>query len=309
MTSPVVMTVNGPISQEDLGTVLPHEHVLIDLTRQVIVGGLLSDVDLMIQELQEFVAAGGTTIVDCTSDAIGRDPAALEAISRRTGLNIVMGCGAYREPFLDNAHIDRSSVQSLADELVFEITHGVGASGIRPGIIGEIGSERFITSCEERVLRAAGRAHLQTGLAITTHSARWPNGLRQLSILGEEGVDARNVVIGHADTIPQSDYHIALCEAGCFVQFDTIRMESDYEVARRVRHVVSVLAAGYGDQLLLSHDVWSPYHLRVSGGGGYTFLMTEFRERLAGAGVSDDDFDRITVANPARALVGAAGTP
>ena len=113
------------------------------------------------------------------------------------------------------------------------------------------------------------------------------------------------MIVGHVDSVPNEEYHDDLLQTGCFVQLDTIRAGVDYEVDRRVGHVVNLLRRGGADQVLLSHDVWSPSHLRAFGGGGFSFLMTEFADRLMAAGVSKDEFEQMTVANPARALSAA----
>ena len=83
-----------------------------------------------------------------------------------------MGSGWYRGAYYPpEARIDRRSVDDLADELVGEATDGVGETGVRPGIIGEIGTDKpWISPAEERVHRAAARAARRTGLAITTHA-------------------------------------------------------------------------------------------------------------------------------------------
>ena len=74
----IIQTVTGPISPDAAGVTMSHEHVLIDgwgvfQTYDFI---LYDDV-LAISELQDLVAAGGRTIVDCTNGGIGRDPAGL----------------------------------------------------------------------------------------------------------------------------------------------------------------------------------------------------------------------------------------
>ena len=51
-----------------------HEHIFIDLTKQVIVAGMLNDPGLMAAELSEFWRLGGRTVVDCTTRTIGREP-------------------------------------------------------------------------------------------------------------------------------------------------------------------------------------------------------------------------------------------
>src|SRR5215475_1005268 len=195
-----VMTVTGPVDAQQLGVVLPHEHVFIDLVSEYRGSGLLNDEHLACEELRALKSAGGCTLVDLTLDEIGRDPAALRRVSEATGLSIVMGCGHYRDPYLDRDWFDRTAVDAIADQIVLDITDGVRGTGVRAGIIGEIGADRlYISAAEERSFRAAARAHLRTGLTISTHAARWPVGLEQLQLLTEEGADPRRVIIGHAD--------------------------------------------------------------------------------------------------------------
>jgi phosphotriesterase-related protein len=298
------MTVTGEIDGSDLGLTLPHEHLIVDLTVQVPFGGLLNEADLAVQELERFAALGGRTVVELSTPAIGRDPVALQWISQNSEVQIVMGCGWYREPYMDRAEVDRSSVQELADALTSEIEHGVGNTGIRPGVIGEIGSERYITAAEERTLRAAAVAADRTGLTVSTHAARWPNGLRQLDLLADHGLDPRRVVIGHCDTVVDVDYHRAIARRGAFVQFDTVRGTDTFETERRVQFVLAMRRAGLLAQVLLSHDVCLADHLAVRGGTGYGFVPGGFLSHLRDAGLGDEEIQQLLVVNPRRALTG-----
>ena len=79
------MTVRGPIPAADLGLTLPHEHLFIDLLREYRGNGLLNDEALAIEEVGRFRDAGGGTIVDCTSEGLGRDPRRCAACPRRPG--------------------------------------------------------------------------------------------------------------------------------------------------------------------------------------------------------------------------------
>jgi predicted metal-dependent phosphotriesterase family hydrolase len=179
-----VMTVRGPIDGDQLGLTLTHEHLLLDLFRVTrIRDQRFRDEPLMIEEAIRFKAAGGGTMVEVTNLGLGRDPAGLRRISEATDLHIVMGSGWYREPFYDHQYIGRRTTRDLADDFVRDIEVG-DESGIRPGIIGEIGADlAWVSPIEERVLRAAARAHLRTGLTITTHAIESPVGLQQLDIL------------------------------------------------------------------------------------------------------------------------------
>jgi predicted metal-dependent phosphotriesterase family hydrolase len=298
------MTVTGPVAASDLGVTLPHEHIFIDLLREYRGDGLLNDGALAISEVAAFRAAGGRTMVDVTSEGLGRAPEALRRVSEATGVRIVMGSGHYREPYLDRGRIDRSSTDELAAEIVEDLEVGVRGSGIRAGIIGEIACDRWLTSAEERAFRAAGRAHRRTGVTITTHAARWPVGLRQLDLLAEEGVDPRRVIVGHCDTVPDPAYHLALARRGAFVQFDTIQGENEYDISVRIGYVRALVAAGFADRILLSQDVCLRSNLRAMGGSGYVYVVTGFRARLLEAGVSAELIRRFLVENPRAALSG-----
>jgi predicted metal-dependent phosphotriesterase family hydrolase len=299
----MVATVNGPVPISDLGFTLPHEHLFANQVREYRGNGLLNDESLAILEIQKLVESGGRTLIDCTIDELGRDPLALQRVSRATGLNIVMGCGHYRDPYLDSNWFDKNSVDAIAELMIRDLNEGVDDTGVRSGIIGEIGADKwFISAAEERSFRAAARAHRATGVTITTHAARWPVGIPQLDLLAEEGVDPRRVIIGHCDMVPTSGYHEALAKRGSWVEFDTIRGESEYDTNLRVEFVVSLVELGFTDHVLISHDLCLRTHMSVVGGCGYDFIIRDFIPRLRNAGLDEETIHRITVENPARAL-------
>jgi predicted metal-dependent phosphotriesterase family hydrolase len=299
------MTVTGPVAAQQLAVVLPHEHVFIDLVSEYRGNGLLNDEHLACEELRTLRAAGGSTLVDLTLDEIGRDPAALRRVSEASGILIVMGCGHYRDPYLDRAWFDRTAVDAIAEGLVRDITEGVSGTGVRAGIIGEIGADRgYISAAEERSFRAAARAHARTGLTINTHAARWPVGTAQLQLLAEEGVDPRRVIVGHTDSVPIPDYHLALVRQGCYVSFDSIGTGSPYDTDRAVDYVLDLVKAGFGAQILLSHDVCLRDHLRAAGGPGYAYLLTDFLPRLTAAGLDPEQVRSFVTDNPRMALTG-----
>jgi len=302
-----VMSVTGAVEASDLGVVLPHEHVFADLVREYRGTGLLNDEHLARQELGLLREAGGQTLVDLTLDEIGRDPAALQRVARAAGVTIIMGCGHYRDPYLNREWFDRHAVDAIADEMVADIEEGVNQTGIRAGIIGEIGADKwYISAAEERSFRAAARAHLRTGLTISTHAARWPVGLEQLRLLGEEGVEPRRVIVGHADTVPIPDYHLALARQGSYVSFDSIGTGTAYDLRRAVDYVLALVRAGFGAQVLLSHDVFLRGHLRADGGPGYGYLLTDFLPLLVDAGLDRQEARSLVTANPVAALTGVA---
>ena len=307
----LAMTVAGPVDPTTLGITLPHEHTAISLWH--IPGRwdyweLTRDEPLIVEELGLFRAAGGGTLVDLTLPGVGRDPARLAGVSRATGLHVVMGCGWYRGAYYPlEARIDARSVDDLADELVREATDGVGESGIRPGIIGEIGTDKpWVSALEERVHRAAARASRRTGLAITTHAVMSDVGLAQLRIFEEEGADPARVVIGHADSYPSLDYFLAIVGRGANVEFDFLGMsftpQERHGEGRIVELLCELLGRGHGERVLLSQDVCHNSQLKRYGGNGYVHLAESFLPRLRAAGASDAEIETLTVANPRRLL-------
>jgi phosphotriesterase-related protein len=306
-----VQTVLGPIDPAELGWVLPHEHTAIALwhiPNRWDYWELRRDEPVIVEELAAFRAAGGGTVVDLTLDGVGRDPAWLADLARATGLHLVMGSGWYRGAhYPAEALIDRRSVGALADGIVRDATDGVGQTGIRSGIIGEIGTDKpWLSAQEERVFRAAARAARETGLAITTHAVQSTVGLDQLDVLEAEGADLSRVVVGHADSNPSLDYHLAIVARGAMIEFDFLGMSftplERHGEGRIVDNLRELLSRGFVDRILLSQDVCHDTQLRRYGGNGYTYLAEAFLPRLRAAGVSDDEIRTITVDNPRRLL-------
>ena len=308
---PGVETVLGRVDPDELGWILPHEHTAIALwhiANRWDYWELRRDEAVIVEELATFVGAGGSAIVDLTLPGVGRDPEWLVRVSRATGLHVIMGSGWYRDAYYPvEALIDRRSVDDLADEIVREATVGVGESGVRAGIIGEIGTDKpWLSAREERVHRAAARAARRTGLSITTHAVQSTVGLDQLSVFEEEGADLSRVVIGHADSNPSLAYHLAIVERGATVEFDFLGMTftplERHGEGRIVESICELLGHGKVGQVLMSQDVCHDSQLTRYGGNGYTYLAETFLPRLRAAGVSEDEIRAMTVDNPRRLL-------
>jgi phosphotriesterase-related protein len=311
------MTVSGPVPADQLGLTLPHEHLFIDTyswpggksgsSALGIIDPLL-DWEAVVAEINDYREAGGGAIVDLSLPAIGRAPEALRRIGETTGVHVVMGCGWYRDSFYPS-DMNYRSTDEIADELVREFEDGVGRTGIRPGVIGEIGVETtFPTAREERVLRASARAHHRTGLAITTHTPIRTSGRAALEVLVQEGVPPERVIIGHADSYPVPEYLVSLLEDGCYVQFDCVvwsyksRADMPLGPEELADLTVDLVGRGYGERLLLSHDVSNRALLKRYGGDGFTCLTDRFLPLLRKSGLDDETIGLITVENPRRAL-------
>ena len=307
--APYVQTVLGPVDPSALGFTLPHEHTAIALWQ--IPGRwdyweLTADEPVITAELGRFREAGGTALVDVTP------PGWLVGLARATGLHLVMSCGWYREAYYPaEVLIDRRSVESLADELVREIEEGIATAGldapVRPGIIGEIGTDKpWLSAQEERVHRAVAQASRRTGLAITTHAVMSDVGLAQLVVFEAEGADPGRVVIGHADSYPSLDHYLEIIRRGANIELDFLGMSftpmERHGEPRVIELLLELLSRGHAGRVLLSQDVCHNQQLRHYEGNGYTYLQETFLPRLRESGVSEAEIEQLTVLNPRRIL-------
>jgi len=302
-----VQTVLGAVAPGDLGFTLPHEHTKCSLwwiENRWDYWELIGDEPRINEELAAYKALGGGTLVDVTPIGIGRDLTRLARLAQATGLHIVAGAGWYRQAYYPaEARIDRRSIDDLADEIVQEFVDGP----VRPGIIGEIGTDKpWVTAQEERVFRAAARAALRTGASVTTHAVQSDVGLAQLAILEDEGLDPARIVIGHCDSHPRIEHWREIVRRGAHVQADFLGMSfTPLERAgepKVVELISTLLSEGFEKQMLLSQDVCHDSQLASYGGNGYTYLQKSFLPRLAAAGVDAATIKTITVENPARLL-------
>ncbi len=272
---------------------------------------LLGDEKTAIAEASLYKRAGGGTIVDATTIGIGRDPLALARIARATGLNVVMGAGYY----VDAVHpegMDTLAEPDIAAQIVADITQGVGDTGVCAGIIGEIGCTWPLTANERKVLRAAASAQRETGAAILIHPGRNEAAPREiLDVLAESGADLGRTIMGHLDrTIADFDTLMDLASSGCYLEWDLFGNESSYyplsdismpSDAQRIDVIAKTVAEGYGERIVVAHDVCSKHRLVRYGGHGYGHIVENIVPRMRQR-LPAQEVDAIVVQNPARVL-------
>ena len=181
----------------------------------------------------------------------------------------------------------------------------MGETGIRPGFIGEIGTERFsISPAQERVFRAAARAHRRTGCPILTHTTHFGElALEQLDLLGEEGVDPRRVIISHLGDRMGISTLLPIAARGAWINVDNLGFSGGYAPLEvRADNVAALCAEGLVDQVMLSNDICLIDQLAEYGGCGYGNVLTNFVPLLRKRGVSAERIQQMLVTNPARAF-------
>ncbi|MEW5991643.1 MAG: aryldialkylphosphatase [Chloroflexota bacterium] len=268
-----------------------------------------------VSELARYAQAGGRSIIDCTLPGIGRDPQAMARISLATGVNVVMGSGYYVEQ-THPASVASMSEDDITQEIIREFTEGVGTSGIRAGSIGEIGSSWPMTDEEAKVFRAAGRAQRELGCALTTHPGRDPDSpLQIIGLLRSVGADLERVVIGHIErTTMDLDAQKRIADVGCYVEFDLFGTEitatfpyQEYGIdmpsdAQRLLAIARLDGDGYGNRILVAHDVGTKHRTRRYGGVGYDHFLRDVVPWMERRGLGPDLVTRLVEDNPRRAF-------
>ena len=314
-----IQTVTGPIASEALGITYMHEHLLCDqrrcradgLRRPRSEGNLmvLDDMEIAVREMREVKSLGADAIVEVTMQAWGRDVARLRQISETTGMKIVATSGFYVE-HCHPAFVSARTINELSNELVGEITKGVGETGIRTGLLKSAISRPVVEGPEEKCARAVARAHLATGATITSHtsgSSRFEIlggniGMLLLDVLESEGVDPHRVIIGHVDENADIRNLERLCHRGAYVQFDVIGKRHWMLDETRADLIAELVRRGHVSHLLLSMDRARKSELKSCGGLGYAYLLTHFIPMLQEAGLSEGTIREMMVDNARRAL-------
>ncbi len=311
-----VTTVLGPMDSADLGFTLPHEH-LIDSSAGIRVSyGELElrdkSFDMACQDFTAAKAGGVDTIVEVSPMDLGRDVELMRDVSRETGVNFICCTGCWLD-------IPRSfwgrTPDFVADLFVREIEVGIDGAGIKAGII-KVATSDPITEHEELMLRASARAHLRTGVPITTHTpAQSRVGERQVRILTEEGVEPQNIYVGHINQTLDPDYHRELGRLGVWLGWDINNPYGRPHLPpweQRAQYLKDRLDEGLGDSLMLSHD-WNVVLSRIGTPGfpgrednpdGYLWLSREFIPRLRSLGVSQTAIDQMMIDNPRKHFEG-----
>ena len=297
-------TTLGPLREDQLGMILPHEHVFVDLRTPDQPGYAEAEteavVTLMAPQIEAIKAQGITALVECTTGGVGRRADIDLAVSKATNFPIVVPTGNYREPWIPDWVRDASEAE-LETWMLRELNVGMDDTGVRAGWIKLSAGDEGITSLEARILRAAARAAKATDAVIGSHTIKSRVVMDQLDIIEAEGHRAERFISIHTQAEPDFALHKAVAARGAWIEYDNIGRDPDDEV---VALILKALEAGLGGQLLISHDLgW--FDPAQPGGGvprPYTVLVDRILPMLRAAGVGDNTISLLTKTNPFKAF-------
>jgi phosphotriesterase-related protein len=262
-----VTTVDNPISPDQLGKTLMHEHL------QISYSGWENDVlcspwerrekvAIGVDKIAELQAAGFKSMVDPCPTDMGRDVALMAEVSARTGFNIICATGMYFQghgasPYWHMMQtLKPDAARYLADVYIREIEHGIAGTGIKPGIIKLATGSPPFSNYDAMLVEAAGLAALATGRPITTHTEGVLGDVQQQRLVAM-GVPAARIIVGHSCCNDDFHYHMKIAGGGSYLGFDRFGVHMFMPDETRVSSLAKVVKAGAGERVVVSHDtVW-----------------------------------------------------
>lgn len=320
-----INTVTGPCAPTDLGTTLMHEHLLIgwpgwEAHAGDDRGARREQKKRCVDHMHALRELGLKTLLDPCPMDLGRDVELAAEVAAETGVRVVCATGLYKEDQGAAAYFKfrtnfGDAVGEMTELFVREITEGVGETGIRAGVIKVATGKGQITAYEESVLRAAARAHRETGAPITTHTEDGTMGVEQLAILTTGGVAPSAIVIGHSCGSSNLDYHLAMLDRGAYLGFDRFGLELIHPDRARTAALIGLLGVGFERQIVLSHDtVWCwrgrppTVPAEILANWEPTHVFRRILPRLREAGVPEAKIHAMLVDNPKRYFANAGVT-
>lgn len=304
---PKIITVNGEQQADKMGISLIHEHVLVDFRgpENPEFGQWNQDaiIEKVLPYMLELVNRGATTFIECTPAYLGRDVKLLQKLSELSGLNILSNTGYYGA--VGNKYLPQHAFTESADELaerwITEFEQGIEDTGIRPGFIKtSVNPNPQLSTIDEKLVRAACRTHLNTGLSIASHTGPAETAKAQLQILFEEGVDPSAFIWVHAQLEENFEYYKELAAKGVWISLDGIAWAMEEHVQRLVFAKENNLL----NSILISQDAgW--YSPEEPAGGdfmSYNSLFDQFIPALQSKGFTQEEIELLLVDNPARAF-------
>jgi phosphotriesterase-related protein len=302
-----MITTLGPKSSAELGMILPHEHVFVDLRTWNTPGYAQAEAEqvvrLMQPELTRAAEAGVSAIVECSTVGVGRRADILRAVSEAAHFPLVAPTGIYREPWIpDWAH--QASQAELADWMLKELQGEIEDSGVQAGWIKLSAGDDGLTACETKILRAAATAGRATNAVIGSHTIRGRVVRDELDILEAMSYSPQRFIWIHTQAELDFTMHLEMARRGAWLEYDSIGNPEWVKEDDILQNILLLLEAGLGAQLLLSHDRgW--YDPALPGGGvpkPYTYLAEQFLPRLRQAGVEEQTIRQLTQENPFKAF-------
>ena len=292
MSDVKVNTVLGPISPDELGVTLVHEHIVYGYPgwegdQTIAPFDREAVVSLALELMDQLKTLGVKTFVDATPNDGGRSPELLRVSGE------------------------------LYELFAKEITEGIRDTGIKAGVIKVGTGKGAITDYEGMMLEAAAKVQKDTGVPIITHTQEGTMGPEQAALLISAGADPKRVQIGHMSDNTDIRYQLETLRHGVYVAFDRMGIQviagcpMDEE---RYPVLIALIGKGYSDRIMISHDYIAHWlgrppnipeeALPLIANWHPTHLFNNVIPELKKGGITEEQINTILVDNPRRLFGG-----
>ncbi len=304
----IIMTVNGPVSASQLGISLTHEHVLVDFIGADSVSESRWNREEVIKVAIPFIRQvqdlGCKSIFECTPSYLGKDPLILKALSDSTGMNFITNTGYYgagqNNKYIPDHGFSESDGQ-LSQRWIKEWEEGINETGIKPGFIKIAVIGDPLTDMDIKLVRAAAKTHLETGLTIASHTGPAALAFEEIGILKNEGVSPEAFIWVHAGSEKDINKLVDGAREGAWVSIDNLNENNVADIAAKVN---DLKVKGVLGKVLLSHDAGWFDPAKKNGGEyrGYNTLFEKLIPALKYKGLTEEEINTLLVKNPADAF-------
>ena len=202
---------------------------------------------------------GVQTICECTGAYFGRRVDLLRRISHETGMQILTNTGyfgAAHDRYVP-AHAFAETIDQIAQRWIDEWENGIDGTDIRPGFI-KIGVDPGMPSdIDKKLILAAGKTHLKTGLTIVSHtSGSTDAAVEQVAMLEEMGVHPEAWIWAHAQRVKDPADFTSACAGRCVDRTGWHQRKNDQSPSRYATPPEKIWRFGPGFAFSRRQFIW-----------------------------------------------------
>lgn len=261
-----VQTVLGPISPEDLGITMMHEHLIWDQTvylkprrdlppSEAFLNQALCPENMhktrnyylhahrdnvvqynaaeATEEVGYYRRAGGRSLVDCSCCGLAQDVTVDVEVSKKTGVHIIAATGFYISGSC--TELETMSVEDKTALFLRDLSRGIADTDVKAGVIGELGVSEAFPEYEQETLVAAAGAQAEFAVAIIIHQPGFVKiGHDILDVLEDKGGLLEKTVLSHCDPFCDDILYLTrLLDRGVSLSFDQFGLEALIQIPGR----------------------------------------------------------------------------
>ncbi len=312
-----IQTVTGTITPESVHFCHCHEHLMISKGKSWEINHalLIDSYEKSLQELRDFHACNGSTIVDAQPGGCNRMADQLAALARESNVQIIASTGFHKMIFYPLEHwIFQKSCSQLYDIFLHELCTGMYIDCDNHTPETSISAKAGIIKCAldtagldpqyEKLFHAAADAAVKTHAPMMVHIEKGADPIMLADFLEKQNVPLSQIIFCHMDRACMDlSVHKEIARRGIFLEYDTIGRPKYHSDIREVEIFAELTDAGYENQLLFSLDTTRERLKSYTPDGvGLTYIIRTFVPMLKAAGFTKEQITKFSCTNCRRAL-------